>query len=67
LEVFDRLEGEGNLLECFNLGSNTCPLQPVCKLSGIFKEAIDAYRKVLEKYTLEDLLVRKEELSFYLV
>jgi Rrf2 family nitric oxide-sensitive transcriptional repressor len=49
-------EGNMDLVECFDPATNTCPLQPACKLSRVLREARDAFLDVLDGYTLADLL-----------
>ncbi len=65
LEIFEALETAA-VLECYKLESNTCPLQPVCKLKGIFKEAMVEFKAVLSNYTVKDLMQNEEEISFFL-
>jgi Rrf2 family transcriptional regulator, nitric oxide-sensitive transcriptional repressor len=65
-EIFDHLEAQKPLVECFNPVDNTCPILPVCRLKGILREAQQAFRNTLDRYTLADLLKNPEELRFYL-
>lgn len=65
-EVFDHLEAQKPLVECFNPVDNTCPILPVCRLKGILREAQQAFRNTLDRYTLADLLKNPDELRFYL-
>ncbi|MBB6450845.1 Rrf2 family nitric oxide-sensitive transcriptional repressor [Geomicrobium halophilum] len=50
------------LVECFN-ENHTCPISPVCRLKGVLHKANEAFLKVLDDYTLADLLVNKDELA----
>jgi Rrf2 family transcriptional regulator, nitric oxide-sensitive transcriptional repressor len=52
-----------NLVECFDETRNTCKLSPACKLKFVLNEALNSYLKVLDGYTLEDLLQNREELK----
>lgn len=52
-----------NLVECFDETRNTCKLSPACKLKFVLNEALNSYMKVLDGYTLEDLLQNREELK----
>lgn len=45
------------IVECFDAGTNTCGLAGRCRLECVLHEALDAFQAVLERYTLEDLLV----------
>lgn len=51
-----------NMVECFDQASNTCRISPACKLKHVLNEALSSYLKVLDGYTLEDLLQNREEL-----
>ncbi|MBM7572628.1 Rrf2 family transcriptional regulator [Aquibacillus albus] len=52
-----------HLVECFDETRNTCKISPACRLKGVLNEALEAYFKVLDSYTLEDLLVNKDALK----
>jgi Rrf2 family transcriptional regulator, nitric oxide-sensitive transcriptional repressor len=43
------------MVECFNMATNTCPLVPACVLQHKIGEALDAYLAVLDRYTLADV------------
>ncbi|MET0785814.1 MAG: Rrf2 family transcriptional regulator [Paenisporosarcina sp.] len=62
-EVVKKMEEDFHLVECFNCASNRCVITPVCKLRNVLHQALTAYLAVLDAYTLEDLLVNKEELG----
>ncbi|NGP46301.1 Rrf2 family transcriptional regulator [Bacillaceae bacterium SIJ1] len=57
------VEEDFHLVECFNSEKNQCVLTPSCRLKGILGEALAAYFQVLEKYTLNDLVQHRDELS----
>lgn len=57
-----RTEPHFNLVECFDPGSNTCPIAPACGLKGALKRAQEAFLAVLDTYTLDRLLTRRSEL-----
>jgi Rrf2 family nitric oxide-sensitive transcriptional repressor len=44
-----------------------CPIQRVCVLRGVFHEATEAFLRVLEKYTLADLIKSRSALSSLLL
>lgn len=46
-----------DLLECFNLETNTCPIQGACQLEKSLHEAHIAFLDSLNRYTLQDYLV----------
>ncbi|MBE1555130.1 RrF2 family transcriptional regulator [Sporosarcina limicola] len=62
-ELVRKTEDDFQLVECFNSGTNSCILSPVCKLKGALYEALVAYLAVLDSYTIADFIVNKDELS----
>ena len=56
------MEDDLNLVECF-CEEGTCIIKPVCELKDILGQALTAYLKTLEAYTLEDILEPRRELS----
>lgn len=57
------LESDFNLLECFDKGTNHCVISPGCSLKHVLSKALFQFFKVLEEYTLEDLIQNEEELK----
>lgn len=57
-----RTEPHLNLVECFDLETNTCPIAPACGLKGALVRAQQAFLGVLDKYTLEDFRPHREQL-----
>jgi Rrf2 family nitric oxide-sensitive transcriptional repressor len=51
----DRLD----LVECFDSKTNQCRIEPACGLRGVLAEALDSFMKVLDAYTLADLVARR--------
>ncbi len=52
-----------NIVECFDRENSTCPITPVCALKGALKEASRNFLAVLDRYTLADVLVNRDELA----
>lgn len=50
-----RLEGVSGLVECLG-DQSACVITPVCRLKGIFAEAMEQFFSVLDTYTLADLV-----------
>lgn len=48
-------EQDLSVVECLS-GSNNCRISPVCGLKGMFSEAIEAFLKTLDHYTLADVI-----------
>jgi Rrf2 family nitric oxide-sensitive transcriptional repressor len=55
-DVVRRTEGSLALVECFDGGTNTCPLARGCGLKTAFGEALDAFLGALDRYSLDDLV-----------
>jgi len=62
-QVVRKTEDDFNIVECFSCTSNLCVITPVCRLRNILYQALAAYIAVLDQYTLQDLIVNKEELG----
>lgn len=60
-EVLRAVEGFSQLVECFG-PDNQCLITPACAARRMFREAHDAFFAVFDKYTLADLLARREGL-----
>jgi len=56
-------ENNFNIVECFDSESSSCPITSVCALKGALKEASRNFIGVLDRYTLADVLVNRDELS----
>ncbi len=57
-DVIRASEDNFDLVECFDKETNTCILAPVCGLKGPLEEALMAFLKVLDSYSLHDLVMR---------
>jgi Rrf2 family nitric oxide-sensitive transcriptional repressor len=56
-EVVRRTESDFALVECFDAGRNGCPITGSCVLESVLAEALQSFMRVLDAYTLADLLV----------
>lgn len=54
-ELLVELE-EFNIVECFNSKTNTCTLNPKCKLKKMISDATKGFLKEFEQYKIEDLV-----------
>jgi len=61
-QVVRHTEEDFHLVECFDEDNNLCKLSPSCKLKFALNEALSAYLQVLDRYSLADFLMSKEEL-----
>jgi len=62
-EVVRRTEELGEMVECFNPETNTCPIAVACLLPRRLSEALQAYLAVLDRYTVADVSANRAELS----
>jgi Rrf2 family nitric oxide-sensitive transcriptional repressor len=51
-------EPSWDLVECFDLPTNTCPIESACGLKGALKRAEGAFLDTLDDHTLADFLPR---------
>lgn len=61
-QVVRHTEEDFNIVECFDRNNNMCKITPACQLKNALHEALMAYLKVLDKYSLADVLDTKDEL-----
>lgn len=47
-----------DLVECFDKQTNTCPIDAVCGLKGVFHHAQRAFLDILDQHTLAEFLPR---------
>ncbi|PKR78391.1 Rrf2 family transcriptional regulator [Halalkalibacillus sediminis] len=62
-QVVRLMEGDFEMFECFSKDDNYCIITPACKLKNIVNVALKEFLKVIDQYTLEDLLENKSELQ----
>lgn len=62
-QVIRQMEGNFDIVECFNPDENTCRILPVCSLKALLHDATDRFLESLGQYTIQDLLKRKGALS----
>jgi Rrf2 family nitric oxide-sensitive transcriptional repressor len=61
-EVVRHTETHLNLVECFTTKATCCRISPVCQLKGALHEARDSFLKVLDSYTIADLVKNRAAL-----
>ncbi|MCF3944773.1 RrF2 family transcriptional regulator [Oceanobacillus alkalisoli] len=61
--VVRQLENDFAMLECFDKGQSHCVISPGCMLKHVVNRALHAFFKVLDEYTLKDLIHNEEELK----
>ena len=62
-EVVRRTEPDMALLPCFDPVNAPCALTPACRLRGALHQAQAAFLKVLDSYTLADLVQNRDALE----
>ena len=66
-EVVRGTEDKRTLVECFDPDSSACRIDSACVLRGVFGQALEAFFRTLDGYTLADLLATKPRLARILV
>jgi Rrf2 family nitric oxide-sensitive transcriptional repressor len=62
-EVVRRTEGGDLPAACFAPDAEPCALDEACRLRGVLSEALQAFYRVLDRYTLADLVRNPQVLS----
>ncbi|RCW64594.1 RrF2 family transcriptional regulator [Saliterribacillus persicus] len=65
-EVVRVMENDFVMVECFDGDTNLCVITPSCSLKHVLNRALHSFFKVLDEYTLADLLTNQQELQFLL-
>jgi Rrf2 family nitric oxide-sensitive transcriptional repressor len=66
-EVVRGTEDNHKFVECFDRNASECRVESACVLRGVLGQALDAFFRSLDAYTLADLLVPKPRLAKILV
>ena len=61
-DVVRHTEPNFDLVECFNMAENTCPIGGICSLQKLLSRANRQFMKELDQYTLADLVPNKKRL-----
>ena len=56
-------EGPSVLAECFEPQGGNCPIARSCGLIAVLQEADDAFYRVLDRYTLQDLVASPRRMA----
>ncbi|WP_319410667.1 Rrf2 family transcriptional regulator [uncultured Cohaesibacter sp.] len=59
-EIIRQTEENMIIVECFSEQTNTCPLISHCKFRILLQDALEAFLKVLDAYTLEDMVAHPD-------
>jgi Rrf2 family nitric oxide-sensitive transcriptional repressor len=66
-ELVRGTEDNRKLVECFDRDNSDCRIETACVLRGVLGQALEAFFKSLDTYTLADLIVPKPRLANMLV
>lgn len=66
-ELVRGTEDNRNLVECFDRDNSDCRIEAACVLRGMLGQALEAFYRSLDAYTLADLIVPKARLANMLV
>lgn len=62
-EVVRRMEDDFALVECMRPAGVACMISPACRLTGVFKQAIEAFLSAFDDYSLADIAEDKRALA----
>ena len=57
-ELVRATEPHFNLVECFDAGTNTCPIDKACGLKSVLRQAQAAFLQELDRHTLAEFVPR---------
>lgn len=57
------MEDDFQMFECFSCETDYCVISPACKLKRVVGKALREFLRVLDAYTLADILENKDELK----
>lgn len=60
-DVIRHTEENLAIVECFEPAKSHCRIEPVCGLQGVLEEALQAFLRTLDGYTLADLVARRRQ------
>ena len=66
-ELVRGTEDNRKLVECFDRDNSECRIETACVLRGVLTQALEAFFRSLDAYTLADLLAPKPRLANMLV
>jgi Rrf2 family nitric oxide-sensitive transcriptional repressor len=61
-DVVSKMEPNLDLVECFDVEKNTCPIAGICELESALGKAQTAFMDVLQDYSLADVVATRSEL-----
>jgi Rrf2 family nitric oxide-sensitive transcriptional repressor len=62
-DLIQKLEPNFFIVECFDIVNGKCVIAPVCQLKQALHEACNSFIETLQKYTLQDVITNKTQLS----
>lgn len=61
-EVVRKTEDNLMIVPCFDDADKSCPITAACGIPPMMEEALSAFLTTLDRYTIADMIVRREEL-----
>jgi len=65
-QLVRKTEEDFNIVECFCIENNKCPITSICTVQGVLHQALHAFLEVLDAYTLQDISENKINLRHLL-
>jgi len=62
-KVVKELELNFDMVQCFEKDNNGCLITSACLLKGALNKALNSFFKILEQYTLKDVLKNQNQLN----
>ena len=61
--VVRHLEEDFALVECLKAGGGACAISPLCRMKGLFSEALAAFLNVLDRHTIGEIVGKPDALA----
>ncbi|MEO6446143.1 MAG: Rrf2 family transcriptional regulator [Gemmatimonadaceae bacterium] len=61
-EVVRKTEDNLRIVPCFDDANKSCPITAACGISPMMEQALGAFLSTLDRYTIADMIVHREEL-----
>ncbi len=62
-DVVRQIEGNFDIVECFNPDSKKCRVVPICNLKSVLQQANEQFLSYLDQYTLEEAVKPNSQLK----
>jgi Rrf2 family nitric oxide-sensitive transcriptional repressor len=62
-DVLRATEPDFNIVECLDMGTNSCPIAGLCALTGVLTDAKDAFLAEVSRHTLADVTRNRKRIG----